>query len=504
MANRSTASGIASGLTAFLVAGLGFFATEATAGSSGWLPVPTHAPAISGQPADSIVAGNFYDFRPSASDPNGDRLTFGINRLPSWAHFDTATGRLYGTPAARDSGRTRDIRIWASDGIWNSSLPKFTLTVVRGSAPVISGAPPTSVKEGQAYAFQPAASDVDGQPLSFAIIKKPTWATFDTKTGRLSGTPGPGSTGDYAGVSISVTDGAYTVSLAPYTIAVRSSQNSAPTIGGTPAASVQVGKTYAFQPAAADADGDALTFSIVNLPSWASFSSSTGRISGTPQAANVGSYSDIVLSVSDGPATTFLPMFSINVTAAPAPAPGVTNHPPTISGVPSSSATAGQPYAFVPSASDVDGQALTFSVANKPVWANFDPATGALSGTPSDSQVGPYSGITISVSDGIAAPVSLPSFAVTVAAAATGWATLNWVPPTQNVDGTPITDLAGYRIRYGKSADALTSTLDVRGPAVTTATIERLASGTWYFAVKAYTAASVESDLSNIAYKTIQ
>ena len=211
---------------------------------------------------------------------------------------------------------------------------------------------------------------------------------------------------------------------------------------------------------------------------------------------------DIVISVSDGTATSFLPMFSINVTAAPTSAP--TNHPPTISGAPTTSATAGQPYAFVPSASDVDGQALKFSIANKPIWANFDPATGALSGTPSDAQVGTYSGITISVSDGIASPVSLPSFAVTVAAAATGWATLNWVPPTQNVDGTPITDLAGFRIRYGKSADALTSTLDVPGPAVTTASIERLASGTWYFAVKAYTAANVESDLSNVAYKTIQ
>ena len=266
---------------------------------------------------------------------------------------------------------------------------------------------------------------------------------------------------------------------------------------------MQAGQAYAFQPAAADADGDPLKFSIVNRPSWASFSSTTGRISGTPQTANVGPYADIVISVSDGTGTSFLPMFSINVTRG-AHDPRTTNHPPTISGVPTTSATAGQPYAFVPSASDVDGQALKFSIANKPVWANFDPATGTLSGTPSDAQVGTYSGITISVSDGIASPVSLPSFAVTVAAAATGWATLNWVPPTQNVDGTPITDLAGFRIRYGKSADALTSTLDVPGPAVTTATIERLASGTWYFAVKAYTAANVESDLSNVAYKTIQ
>ncbi len=276
--------------------------------------------------------------------------------------------------------------------------------------------------------------------------------------------------------------------------------NHAPRISGTPPASVQVGQAYAFTPKATDVDRDTLTFSIVNLPSWAGFDSGTGRVSGTPQVGEEGTYAEIVLSVSDGTNVVFLDMFQVTVAAAPAST--AANRTPTISGTPGTTARAGQPYTFVPSASDPDGQALRFSIANKPAWATFDTATGAMSGTPSDTDIGSTSGITISVSDGVTS-VSLAAFALTVESAGSGWATLSWVPPTENVDGTPLTDLAGYRIRYGKAADALNTAVEIPGPAVSTATIQGLPAGTWYFAVKAYTVAKVESELSNVAYKVI-
>jgi hypothetical protein len=84
-----------------------------------------------------------------------------------------------------------------------------------------------------------------------------------------------------------------------------------------------------------------------------------------------------------------------------------------------------------------------------------------------------------------------------------GSATLRWTAPTTNVDGSPITDLAGYRIVYGQSAGALSQSLTIASATITSASIENLSTGTWYFAVKAYTSANVESDLSNVAQKTI-
>jgi hypothetical protein len=70
---------------------------------------------------------------------------------------------------------------------------------------------------------------------------------------------------------------------------------------------------YEFEPNAADADGDSLSFQVTNKPNWASFDASTGRLSGQPTLDNVGTYGDIVISVSDGIASSSLRAFSVTV-----------------------------------------------------------------------------------------------------------------------------------------------------------------------------------------------
>ncbi|WP_229833463.1 Ig-like domain-containing protein, partial [Alishewanella longhuensis] len=87
-------------------------------------------------------------------------------------------------------------------------------------------------------------------------------------------------------------------------------------------------------------------------------------------------------------------------TAATATVEKLYNAAPVISGMPATSVNQGEAYSFVPTASDPDGDTLTFSIANKPVWANFDPATGALTGTPQTEHLGSSAGIVISVTDG--------------------------------------------------------------------------------------------------------
>jgi hypothetical protein len=92
-------------------------------------------------------------------------------------------------------------------------------------------------------------------------------------------------------------------------------QNEPPTITGTPATSVQAGSTYSFTPTAGGGDGDALTFSITNKPSWATtFSTTTGELSGTPGNADAGTDANIVISVSDGSESAALAAFTITVT----------------------------------------------------------------------------------------------------------------------------------------------------------------------------------------------
>jgi PKD repeat protein len=271
--------------------------------------------------------------------------------------------------------------------------------------------------------------------------------------------------------------------------------NTAPAISGTPAGSVTVGSTYAFRPVASDADGDPLTFAIRNKPSWAVFSAATGALTGTPSASAAGTYSNVEISVTDGTATTALPAFAIDVVASP-------NSPPVISGNPPASVTTGANYTFQPTASDADGDRLTFSIRNKPSWASFDTGSGRLSGIPSVADLGQYSNVQVSVSDG-SATASLPNFTIDVVDVANGSVTLNWTPPTQNTDGSALTDLAGYRIGYGQSANDLSKVITLMNAGLTSAVIESLTAGTWYFAVKAVNAAGVESDYSAVASKSV-
>lgn len=94
-----------------------------------------------------------------------------------------------------------------------------------------------------------------------------------------------------------------------------SDANSAPTISGKAGVTAVAGHLYSFQPTAADADSDPLTFTASNLPSWATINATTGAVRGTPAAADVRTYSNIVINVSDGKSTTALAAFAINVTA---------------------------------------------------------------------------------------------------------------------------------------------------------------------------------------------
>jgi hypothetical protein len=463
-----------------------------------------YPPRISGTPPTSATVGQPYSFRPQASDPEGAALRFYIARKPVWATFDPATGALSGTPAPSHVGLYRNIRISVSDGVSTVSLQGFTIAVRAGvasiqppnSTPTISGTPATSATVGVAYAFQPTASDPDGNTLTYSVANLPAWATFSASTGRLSGTPTSSAAGlTFSGITVSVSDGTASASLAPFAITV-TQPNRAPTISGTPATVATVGSAYAFQPTGSDADGNTLTYAIANRPTWATFNTSTGQLTGTPSSAYAGTTAaNIVISVSDGSVSASLTAFSISVQ--------VGNRAPTLSGTPPTSVTVGQPYSFRPTASDADGNTLTFSIANRPAWATFSSTTGQLSGTPGSSYAGTTaSNIVVSVSDGTVS-TALPAFSIAVRAATTGSATLSWTPPTTNSDGTPLTNLAGFRVVYGQASRQYSQALDIPSAVVTSAMIENLATGTWYFAVKAYTAAGVESDVSNEASKTI-
>ena len=93
------------------------------------------------------------------------------------------------------------------------------------------------------------------------------------------------------------------------------------TISGSPGLSVAAGQPYSFTPSASDSLGHPLTFSISNLPSWATFDATSGSLTGVPSTAQAGTYKDIVITAGDGRTSASLVAFGITVTSS---ASGVT------------------------------------------------------------------------------------------------------------------------------------------------------------------------------------
>jgi hypothetical protein len=89
------------------------------------------------------------------------------------------------------------------------------------------------------------------------------------------------------------------------------------------------------------------------------------------------------------------------------------------------------------------------------------------------------------------------------AAAGTGSATLHWEMPTENTNGTPLTDLEGYTIVYGPSPEAMNRWVQVNDIGATSHEISGLGQGTWYFAILSFTTSGANSALSNLVSKTI-
>ena len=274
-----------------------------------------------------------------------------------------------------------------------------------------------------------------------------------------------------------------------------------PVISGTPPTQATVGQTYRFVPTASDADGDRLIFWIQKCPPWASFDWRTGTTTGVPAQTDVGVIRGIVIGVSDVPGdkskVVWLPPFDLTISAPPA------NRPPVISGTPPTSVRVGQLYSFQPVASDPDGDTVKFWIRNQPSWATFDKFTGRLRGTPAATDQGVYSAIVIAANDGTT-NARLPQFSISVTPATTGSATLSWFPPTTRTDGSPLTNLAGYRVFWGPAPGTYPNSVRLDNPGLSSYVVSNLAPGTHHFVVTAFDSNGLESGFSNRAQKTIQ
>jgi hypothetical protein len=84
-----------------------------------------------------------------------------------------------------------------------------------------------------------------------------------------------------------------------------------------------------------------------------------------------------------------------------------------------------------------------------------------------------------------------------------GTALLSWTPPTENTDGSSLTDLAGYMIRYGASSGNYSDTITINNPGITSYLVENLPSADWHFVMTSFNSTGIESSHSSEVSKTV-
>ena len=296
-------------------------------------------------------------------------------------------GVIVYTPAANVSGE-ETITYTVSDGTVNSTGALVVTIVSVNDVPAFTSVPPTGVNEDSAYSYTTTVSDNDSSDvLTLSAVTIPSWASFDTSSGVLSGTPTNDDVGNHD-VTLRLSDGTETVDQ-NFTITV-TNVNDSPVFTSEAGTDVLEDSAYLYSFAASDVDpGAVLTFTAPTLPAWLNFDNA-GTFSGTPGNDDVGVHA-VVLRVNDG----FVDVdqsFTITVTNV--------NDAPVISSTAVADATEDSPYSYTLTASDVDANdTLNMSAPTLPSWLGFDSGTGVLSGTPTNDHVGSHS-VVLRVNDG--------------------------------------------------------------------------------------------------------
>ncbi|NPA74606.1 MAG: hypothetical protein GXO25_00820, partial [Euryarchaeota archaeon] len=338
------------------------------------------APVITTTDITTATQDELYSVKYNATDADGDTLTWALKTNATWLTLSGST--LSGTPSNADVG-IYWVNISVSDGNGGVDWHNFTLTVRNvNDPPVINTNDVKTATQGEMYSVEYNATDPDGDSLTWALKTNATWLNLDGS--HLWGVPDNADVGIYW-VNISVSDGHGGLDWHNFTLTVLN-VNDPPTITTKDVATATQGVLYSVTYNATDPDGDSLMWALKTDAAWLSLTDST--LSGTPDNADVGAYW-VNISVYDGHGGTDWHNFTLTVKNV--------NDPPVINTKDITTATQGVLYLVEYSATDPDGDTLTWALQTNATWLTLTGST--LSGTPDNADVGVY-WVNISVSDG--------------------------------------------------------------------------------------------------------
>ncbi len=360
-----------------------------------------------------------YVYDATATDPNGDALTYRLETGPAGLSV-SSSGQVTWTPTPADVA-AHTVEIAADDGRGGTATQQFTLTVRPGalnSPPVFTTAPVVSLPSGQSYLYEPQAIDPDGDTVGFTLLSGPAGAVADPVSGAVT-LPGPvDGTYDFTLVADDANGGTATQQWT-LTVGDVPSNPNAPVIASSPNLSVGAGDLYVYQAVATDADNDVLTWSTLSAPAGLSVDASSGRVQWLTEATDIGTVT-VEIAVTDG---TYAATQSWELTVFD----GAGNAAPVFTTSPFKAAVVGLPFTYDANAEDPEGYDTTYALLTGPTGASVDPVTGRVTWTPAAVPPGGTATFGLSASDPQGSTAQ-QAFVVTVAA--------DSAPPTLDV-GTP-------------------------------------------------------------------
>lgn len=353
--------------------------------------------------ADRGVSENsLLTFNCTASDGDGDMLTWFGESLPSGATLSASTGTFAWTPEFDAAGSYPGIAVHVADQFGGSSIATFSIWVDNTNrAPSVAAIPDQAVNEGNLLSVQAIGSDADGDPLTWFGWNLPSGAAVDNSTGGFSWTPDMFSAGSYPSVTIAASDGQATSSVG-FTINVHNT-NRPPIVDPISDRAVFKGDALGVLPNASDPDGDALSWTGASLPLGASVDPATGLFVWNPGQSQTGVYSGVTLTAADGNGGSASASFTVTVL----------NRAPTVSPIADQAIGEQSLLTVTPNGFDQDSDPLLWFGTSIPSGAAVNPSTGEFSWTPSYNDAGVYVGVTLIARDTDSAEGSA-AFSITV------------------------------------------------------------------------------------------
>jgi hypothetical protein len=389
-----TAGVITNGQTALVD---GFQVTDATGPAN-------RPPAFTSTPKTTASEARGYSYQATASDPDGDPLTFTLTTAPGGMTIGP-TGLIAWTPAAAQTG-PQPVTVRVADPAGAFATQAYTIAVTPNTPPTIGSTPPSSATEATGYRYDVGASDADGDPLTYVLLQGPAGMTIGP-SGRIDWTPRADQVATQP-VSVEVRDdrGGHATQTFSVTVAAL---NRAPRIDSAPVTTAREQLQYSYQVHATDPNGDPIAYALATAPTGMTISAATGLIAWTPPTGGPTPV-HVVVATSDGAGGSDSQAFDIAVTPAPK-----TNQAPRITSTPTTTARTSEPYVYDVRAEDADaGDTVTFSLVQPPPGMTISAASGHIAWTPAATQVGPFA-VTVAVSDGT--DTAQQAFELTVAAA---------------------------------------------------------------------------------------